>query len=109
VKDLIDVPFPPDGQIDLCYQGRNGIGQCRGIQVWHGDPTRRVVWVSPVNSKGPTNKCLIQIPFNQTLDVARALSNVLDKVLDAIPDRLPILLGLDPALDRILEQKIKRR
>ena len=108
MKDLIDVPFPPDDQINFCYQGRNGIGSCRGIQVWHGDPTCRVVWISPVNSKGPTNSCLIQIPFNQTLDVARALSNVLDKVLDAIPDRLPILLGLDTDLDKILEEKLKK-
>lgn len=103
-KLLKRVSFPSE----TTYHGRNGFGRCTGVEIWHGDPTGKNVYLQPITSRGEaTGACTIQIPTNQTLEVAFALSKVLDKVLDAIPDRLPILLGLNKELDKILEQKLK--
>jgi len=100
------------------YHGRNGFGTCTGFQVWdlHADDKKAqkpddMIFINPITSKGnATNSCTMQIPRDHLEEAAMAISGgLLGKILDsaAIRDRLPLLVGLDPSLDKILEEKLK--
>jgi len=103
------------------YHGRNGFGTAIGIDVWdlHGDDPKAQlpddqIFLQPITKKTreSTPSCTIQIPRESLRDVARAILGddlLLDKVLNVVRDRLPTLLGLDPELDKIIEEKLREK
>lgn len=46
-------------QLDLAYQGRNGMGNCQGLEILS---CNNKILLSPINSKGQAANCMIQLP-----------------------------------------------
>lgn len=55
------------------YTGRNGVGQCFGLDILI---TQNHVVLSPVNSKGQVANCEINIPLEDIMKVAKTLAGV---------------------------------
>ena len=89
------------------YKGRNGMGTCVGLDIalYEHHAT-----VRPINSKGHTGQCYIEIPNEDLANVCTALQiNVLARVLDVLGDKqLPTLMGISPDLDKEIEQRLKK-
>lgn len=91
------------------YMGRNGLGSCCGVQVMIFKGANPDLEIYPINSKNKVARCYIGIPQESLSEVCAAMqSDLLGKVLDQVHDRLPTLIGLDPSLDVMIEQRLKR-
>ena len=68
-----EIQFTPRGE-DQCqpaYRGRNGSADNKGIEVM--TTSINAVMLSPINSRGVTDACFIEIPFEHLSDVIDAM------------------------------------
>lgn len=97
--------WAPEKRANSSYVGRNGLGQAHGLEV---AKNHNYVTIQPINSKGNLATCLIQFPTEFTGHVCAMLQvDLLNTVLTALKDQLPRLIGLDPELDKLVQNKLK--
>ena len=64
------------GQTDLLYTGRNGTGQCTGIDLLYIQHSQSIM-VNPVNSKGKmTESCSLSVPVAELDNLINSLINL---------------------------------
>jgi len=59
-----------DKSHELTYMGRNGMGKMVGIEVMTGEKN---VYLTPINSRGYSANCELQIPYDSIDEIINAL------------------------------------
>lgn len=62
---------------DAFFQGRNGTGKCRGVEL-RTNPQDLLI-IMPIHSKGDLANCVITVPMTKIDDVITALTKLRDE------------------------------
>jgi hypothetical protein len=66
--EVLHLEFQADATRDVTYLGRNGEGQCHGLDLTTaGKGSRKYLSITPINSKGCLARCHIEIPADPSL------------------------------------------
>jgi hypothetical protein len=88
----------------LSFLGRNGSGNCIGIEITHGVEDLHTM-IEPVTSKGETGRCRIEVTANKRLELALELCPYLWEMIPKT--ELILLLKTSNDLDAKIEQRFK--
>ena len=58
---------------NMFYLGRNGTGYCKGVEIWAFGTNTKEFIIQPINSKGDSARCKIEIPREDTVFPIQAI------------------------------------
>jgi hypothetical protein len=96
--DALRIEFQPkEGQADILYRGKNGWSSCRGLEIWDFQHDASQVTITPMNSRGITASCEINLPKDPTILTQignHFLALASESLSDASPKYNPVELGV---------------